>query len=628
MEGTMQTEMKFIINSKLIKYIGALTTLTIIAFITFFYLKVNTTTTVTKYDKPVMSKTAYVKQYEKFEVTYPYSGNYSNPADPSVVDVEAVFIAPGGSKQTVPGFYFQDYARSGNITKEILTPIGHPAWKIRYAPSESGTYTYTVTLTDANGSQTLGRGSLISTPSAHPGFIRAKGYQLQYDNGRLFVPLGINAPWFQYKDDASAWGDGTYGVDAMFRQLTTNGANFFNLWTCNWTEGQASPFAKPNIGCDGSGVSSSAMSQPDSWVIDYITDQASIHNIYYIPMLKFDDQTDFTAADKIKVRYFIARWGYSTNIVAWDFNKEGALSPTANSAWASYVNSIDSYQHLRTTSQYNHYPVLGPSQNSIYTQIFSDPLMTLVQTHDYTDDCVDNASSAEGDAYYNDSAFGDDPALALFNYKLDPSGTDPRDFTKFDKPSFFGETGVDACGSSGQGNSSYYASDPGSLILKSELWGMVMGSSGGYAPWTYKMNIAGTTQLAAFKGISHFVSELSSLPDTAALITSYKDDSTVTTSDTRLRVIGRKNSTFAMLFIQNTTGTPMAILRDDQTPTLLGGTITLKHMQTGARFAVTWYDTTTGNKIQTDNEIALEEGLTITLPQKISQNIAAIVTLA
>src|SRR5437016_3591638 len=49
-----------------------------------------------------------VDLYEKFELSFPYQGNYSNPNDPASVNVEAIFTAPSGKQQTVPGFFFQD----------------------------------------------------------------------------------------------------------------------------------------------------------------------------------------------------------------------------------------------------------------------------------------------------------------------------------------------------------------------------------------------------------------------------------------------------------------------------------------------------------------------------------------
>ena len=568
-----------------------------------------------------------VPQYEKVELTFPYTGSYSNPNDPSQVDVEAVFTAPSGLQQKVPGFFFQDFTRSGSAEKETLTYVpGSDSWKIRYAPSEIGAYSYVVTLTDATGTTTLGSGTFNVTPSTNPGFIRAVGLHLQRDNGQMFIPLGINAPWFQpaypTKSHAGvyAWGDGTYGVDNMYQQFVANGVNFFHLWTCSWTVGSATPWAKPNIGCDSTSLSIPQMSQPDSWEIDYMVDQAHALGIYIMPILKHRDHLNFTSADMIKSRYFVARWGYSTNIVAWDFNKEGAMNPTTEHAWASYMNSIDPYQHLRTTSEGDHYPIQSKGNLSVYNQIFSDPLMTLVQNHDYTNDCTD--------------AFGMDSALGLFYMKLDPSGTDPRDFRNFNKPSIFGETGVhpygstkgNPCGDEKNGESKFYLNDTNGLIIKSEIWGSLMGTASGEAPWYFLYDPNGTwTQMAPFKAASAYVAALPPVPDSANLFTTYNDTSQATVSDARLRVIGRKNSTFSMLFVQNTTGTWGAILRQ-QPSTPVSGTITLLGMQPSTTFTVTWYDTNTGALIATDNPTTTSTSLLLTLPTQITQNIAAIVT--
>src|SRR5947209_849681 len=85
------------------------------------------------------SNVSQVPRYEKFELTYPYTGNYANPNDPAQADVEAVFTAPSGKQQTVPGFFFQNFTRSGSVKKETLTLVkGSDSWKVRYAPSEIG----------------------------------------------------------------------------------------------------------------------------------------------------------------------------------------------------------------------------------------------------------------------------------------------------------------------------------------------------------------------------------------------------------------------------------------------------------------------------------------------------------
>ncbi len=65
----------------------------------------------------------HASRYEKFELTFPYTGSYSNPNDPAIADIEAIFTAPGGHTQTVPGFFFQDFTRGGDATREVLTPV-------------------------------------------------------------------------------------------------------------------------------------------------------------------------------------------------------------------------------------------------------------------------------------------------------------------------------------------------------------------------------------------------------------------------------------------------------------------------------------------------------------------------
>ncbi|GAC1349618.1 MAG: hypothetical protein NVSMB27_24440 [Ktedonobacteraceae bacterium] len=554
-----------------------------------------------------------VRQYEKVELTYPFSGNYTNPNDPGIVDVEAVFTAPNASKQTVPGFFFQDFTRSGDVTRETLRPVaGSERWKVRYAPAEVGTYTYIVTIKDFQGTRVLDNGSFNVTPSSTPGFIHAVGLHFARDNGQRFIPLGVNAPWFQngnQRGTGHAWGDGTYGVDEMYKQLVVNGINYIHLWTCSWSVGHPAPFAKPDIGCDGGAGDPEQMSQPYSWEMDYIVNQAHAKNIYIMPILKHHNPQVFENADKIKARYFVARWGYSTNIMAWEFCKERCTNPATSHAWASYISAIDPYKHLLTTSLWNHFPALGAARLQQYDQIFSDPLMSIVQSHDYEKDCSTDVNS--------------DSSLYLFHLMQ----TYSRNLPNFGKPDFIGETGLTPCLAHGTDESPYSQSDKSGIILKGEIWGTLMSSSGGYAPWYFHFDPGGAwTQLAAFKGASAYITALPPIPDAAQLFSTYQDTSQATVSNAKLRVIGRKDATFAMLYIQNTTGTWGAILRDRQTPLPVSGTIRLKGMQSGATFSVRWYDTDSGTLMKTDRVTANSASLLLTLPGHIIQSMAAIIT--
>jgi hypothetical protein len=80
-----------------------------------------------------------------------------------------------------------------------------------------------------------------------------------------------------------------------------------------------------------------------------------------------------------------------------------------------------------------------------------------------------------------------------------------------------------------------------------------------------------------------------------------------------------------MLYVQNTTGTWGAILRN-HTPTPVAGTINLLGMQSGASFTIRWYDTDTGALLATNTSVANSSSVTLTSPTQITQSIAAIVT--
>ncbi|MBV9082355.1 MAG: hypothetical protein JOZ62_06765, partial [Acidobacteriaceae bacterium] len=153
----------------------------------------------------------------------------------------------------------------------------------------------------------------------------------------------------------------------------------------------------------------------------------------------------------------------------------------------------------------------------------------------------------------------------------------------------------------------------------------LMSTIGGLAPWIYERDLSGAwSQLEVFQPAASFVDQLPFVPDSAALFTSYQDTSQVVTSDARLRVIGRKDPTFGMFYVQNTTGTWAAILRDGQTPESVGGTVTLLNMQPSTMYSVFWFDTDSGSVIANVNVLSDCDGnLGLTMPQDITQSVAA-----
>jgi hypothetical protein len=82
-----------------------------------------------------------------------------------------------------------------------------------------------------------------------------------------------------------------------------------------------------------------------------------------------------------------------------------------------------------------------------------------------------------------------------------------------------------------------------------------------------------------------------------------------------------------MFYVQNTTGTWGAILRDGTTPIPVSGTVKLLNMSPGTTYTVSWYDTDTGVLIRQKHVTASSGGrLPLLLPNQITQSIAAIAT--
>lgn len=117
-----------------------------------------------------------VDRYGRWELTLGYpTDRLENPWED--VRVDAKLRAPSGRALGVKGFFYEA-----------------DRYKLRFAPAEIGTYSYTVTV---NGPKGVGSttGSFRVVASASPGFVRtskANPYQLVFDNGQPYNAIGVN----------------------------------------------------------------------------------------------------------------------------------------------------------------------------------------------------------------------------------------------------------------------------------------------------------------------------------------------------------------------------------------------------------------------------------------------------
>jgi hypothetical protein len=149
--------------------------------------------------------------YEKFELVVHLEATYSNPFDPEQVDLWAEFTSPSGKVTKIWGF-FNPSQRSS-------------PWKVRFAPTEKGTWQYVVKMKDKEGTAQSQAGSFTAADSSHHGFIRIAPNQryLTYSDGTPFYGVGL---WYNdsFERDRGAI------TEANLDELKRRGGNFISFF--------------------------------------------------------------------------------------------------------------------------------------------------------------------------------------------------------------------------------------------------------------------------------------------------------------------------------------------------------------------------------------------------------------
>ncbi|MCA9550029.1 MAG: diguanylate cyclase [Myxococcales bacterium] len=119
-----------------------------------------------------------VGRYQVHEITVTASNDgFRNVWEDA--QLQARLTAPSGAMVTVPGFYYDANT-----------------WKIRYAPSEVGAYTYSYTLSGPAGTVSEGSGRFVVYESSEQGFLRqhsSNPYRMVFERtGALFTGQGFS----------------------------------------------------------------------------------------------------------------------------------------------------------------------------------------------------------------------------------------------------------------------------------------------------------------------------------------------------------------------------------------------------------------------------------------------------
>ena len=307
----------------------------------------------------------------------------TNPFDPDQIRLDATFTLPSGRTMTVPAFWYQEYQRSWSGGYEILTAVGLPQWRLRFTPPEVGTYSLSLAVQTNNHPYIAPAPTNFVVPFVSPpaqfGYVRiAPGRQyFQTGDGQALRLLGENVAW-------PTTGAGTYQYDTWFANMQAAGENYSRLMCTPWAFGiETTSNSLVNYQLDG------------AWKLDYVFQLAEQRGLYVLLCLDihlmlqpvpdmwgndnywqsnpynsanggpcvnedaFFTNTTARVTYQKRLRYLVARYGYSPRLVAWQLlseidNEYAYLTwsnvPPWHSLMATWLHTNDPYAHLVTTS--------------------------------------------------------------------------------------------------------------------------------------------------------------------------------------------------------------------------------------------------------------------------------------
>ncbi len=186
-----------------------------------------------------------VPLYGKFEADFDISTSATNlqmPYDPDApagvdgiggVNVDVLFTPDDwGTICTQPAFYYEDFEHLVKGGRDWLYPTASNRWKVRFTPTQVGTWKYKIRVTDAGGTMETAEQSFPVIPSPKKGFVKVSETDTRYfefDNGDFFPGTGVNLRFADLDWNYIA------ANESNFAYLQANGMQLFRTWLTHWS---------------------------------------------------------------------------------------------------------------------------------------------------------------------------------------------------------------------------------------------------------------------------------------------------------------------------------------------------------------------------------------------------------
>jgi hypothetical protein len=358
--------------------------------------------------------------YSKLEASFNITNLTTDPFNYEVTDVGVRIVQPDNSVLTLPAFY-----------------DGGTTWRVRHMPTMAGTYTVSGVI--LNGAPLTVSGLqpaswTVAGPPTSPGFIRVdpnNNQRFVYGNGKRYFPVGEDVAY-----DITDGSTPHYVTNIIVRLGAAHG-NFARVWMAcfanldpdwvNW--GPTLPLgqlyvlgtASSNVVHDWDNIVNAADQAGVRFqmTLQHHGQYSSIVNPNWpnnpwnttntIPGSGTSDTNGFLTAPgqfftnaeaidltKRKFHYYVARWGYSPSILAWElFNEVEETDAAINGQWTNvqtwhdtmytFIRSIDTnYHHLITTSADLPEPIWDEADYYTHHEYPSDVINGLADTQSIT----------------------------------------------------------------------------------------------------------------------------------------------------------------------------------------------------------------------------------------------------
>lgn len=304
-------------------------------------------------------------QYGRADFTVVLKGEWDNPYRQEEARLDLMLVSPSGKTLLLPAYHV-----AGASGEESV-------WAARFTPQEVGMYAGAFRYSQP-GLESLSQLCTlrVSAGSGHGILHVNDNWTLRFDDGTLFRGVGENICWESRASDDSKFFKALheqhdrFSYPAMLPKFAENGGNFTRLWMCSWNFpiDRKADFNNPRYQACETPINESAAARLDETV--ELCEKLGIRIM--LCMGAGDARTDHSffadeaarAEHRNRLRYIVARWGYSPAIAMWEFFNEidniqfrDAARPISaadivdwHADMSRYIKSIDPFGHIVTTS--------------------------------------------------------------------------------------------------------------------------------------------------------------------------------------------------------------------------------------------------------------------------------------